>query len=345
LWTNSFPDLMLAVRLYCVGRDKDVISARMAASPAALLCDPEDDVTDLQGPEPPEGPAALDDPAVEDLEPQTYAVDSMGQFLRGIGRYPLLSHQEELALARRIERGDLRAKDRLVVHNLRLVVSIAKHYQTGTGLSLLDLVQEGAVGLIRAAEKFDWRLGYKFSTYATLWVRQAIGRALADKARVIRLPVAVEQRERKLSAAHRRLSAEMAREPSVEELAAASGLESAHLAARARPPRVTTSLDRPVGSDMDATLGSMLPAQGPEVGDELHIEFQRNQVLDAVACVAEPGQSVIRLRFGLNDVCEPKSYAAIGRELEIDPERVRRIEHRVLKQLALDGDLEALHAA
>jgi RNA polymerase primary sigma factor len=317
----------------------------MAASPAALLCDSQDAVTNLEGLEPQEDLAALDDPMLEELEPESFTVDSMGQFLRAIGRYPLLSHQEELALARRIERGDLWAKDRLVVHNLRLVVSIAKHYQTGTGLSLLDLVQEGAVGLIRAAEKFDWRLGYKFSTYATLWIRQAIGRALADKARVIRLPVAVEQRERKLSAARRRLSAEMAREPSAEELAVACGLESVHVAATARPPRVTTSLDRPIAGDTDATLGSMLPAQGPEVGEELHIEFHRNQVLDAVASVAEPGQSVIRLRFGLDDVCEPKSYAAIGRELELDPERVRRIEHRVLAQLALDRELEALHAA
>src|SRR5262249_23703761 len=110
-----------------------------------------------------------------------------------------------------------------------------------------------------------------------------------------------------------------------------------------RPPRVTTSLDRPIAGDTDTTLGSILPAHGPEVGDELHVEFQRNQVLDAVASVAEPGQSVIRLRFGLDNVCEPKSYAAIG--VELDPERVRRIEHRVLKQLALDRDLEALHAA
>jgi RNA polymerase primary sigma factor len=317
----------------------------MAASPAALLCDSEVDATDLGGVEAPNGLGALDDPALEDPEPDSYTVDSMGQFLRGISRYRLLSHREELALARRIEQGDLWAKDRLVVHNLRLVVSIAKHYQTGTGLSLLDLVQEGAVGLIRAAEKFDWRLGYKFSTYATLWIRQAIGRALADKARVIRLPVAIELRERKLSAAHRRLSAQMAREPSAEELAVASGLGSEHVGAEARPPRVTTSLDRPIAGDTDATLGSMLPAQGPEVGEELHIEFQRNQVLDAVASVAEPGQSVIRLRFGLDNVCEPKSYAAIGRELELDPERVRRIEHRVLAQLALDRDLEALHAA
>jgi RNA polymerase primary sigma factor len=334
----------------CVGRDKDVISARMAATPAALFCDSEADVTNLEGLEPSEdlgGPddGRLDDPVAEDPEPDSYTVDSMGQFLRAIGRYPLLSHQEELALSRRIERGDQWAKDRLVVHNLRLVVSIAKHYQTGTGLSLLDLVQEGAVGLIRAAEKFDWRLGYKFSTYATLWIRQAIGRALADKARVIRLPVAVELRERKLSAAHRHLSAEMAREPTVEELAAATGVESVHAAAKARPARVTTSLDRPIAGGTDATLGSLLAADGPDVGEELHIEFQRNQVLDAVAMVAEPGQSVIRLRFGLDDVCAPKSYAAIGRALELDPERVRRIERRVLAQLALDRELEALHAA
>jgi DNA-directed RNA polymerase sigma subunit (sigma70/sigma32) len=174
----------------CVGRDKDVISARTTAAPAALISDSEHDVTNFESLEPSEDLGALDDPAVQDPEPDYFTVDSMSQFLRAIGRYPLLSHHEELALARRIERGDLWAKDRLVVHNLRLVVSIAKHYQTGTGLSLLDLVQEGAVGLIRAAEKFDWRLGYKFSTYATLWIRQAIGRALADKARMIRLPVA-----------------------------------------------------------------------------------------------------------------------------------------------------------
>ena len=327
-----------------------MISARMAAAPAALLCDSEVDVTSLEGLEPSEELGApddgkLDDPVAEDLEPDSYTVDSMGHFLRAIGRYPLLSHQEELALSRRIECGDQWAKDRLVVHNLRLVVSIAKHYQTGTGLSLLDLVQEGAVGLIRAAEKFDWRLGYKFSTYATLWIRQSIGRALADKARVIRLPVAVEQRERKLSAAHRRLSAEMAREPTAEELAAATGVETVHVAAKARPPRVTTSLDRPIAGGADATLGSLLAADGPDVGDELHIEFQRDQVRNAVAMVAEPGQSVIRLRFGLDDVCEPKSYAAIGRALELDPERVRRIERRVLAQLALDRELEALHAA
>jgi RNA polymerase primary sigma factor len=325
-----------------VERDKDVISAPFAASTAALVCDTEAAPDDLESPD---VPWVFDDPAPADGDEAPFAVDSVGQFLRAIGRYRLLSHEEELALAKRVERGDLWAKERLVVHNLRLVVSIAKRYQATTSLSLLDLVQEGAVGLIRAAEKFDWRLGYRFSTYATLWIRQSIGRALADKARVIRLPVAVHQRESRLSAAQRRLSAELAREPTAEELAVAAGLEAADVGSLARPPRVTTSLDRPIASDGEATLGSVLPALGPEIGDELHYEFQRNRVRDAIATVAEPGQSVIRLRFGLDDLCEPKSYAAIGRELALDPERVRRIEHRVLAQLALDQELEALHTA
>jgi RNA polymerase primary sigma factor len=330
-----------------VGRDKDVISALTAASPAALLSDPADGdpPDDLGGLESPEELGALEDFAIDEDDGTLYTVDALGQFLQTVGRYRLLSHREELALARRIERGDLWAKERLVVHNLRLVVSVANRYQRGTSMSLLDLVQEGVVGLIRAAEKFDWRLGYKFSTYATLWIRQSIGRALADKARVIRLPVAVEQRERRLSAATRRLSGELGREPTPDELASAVGLESADVTSLVRPPRVTTSLDRPLSGDAEITLGSTLPAPGPEMGEELHIEFRRDQVLDAIALVAEPGQSVIRLRFGLDDQCEPKSYAAIGRELELDPERVRRIEHRVLEQLALDRELEALHAA
>jgi RNA polymerase primary sigma factor len=341
--------VFIAYVSYRVEGKPEVISAPTAAPVKAQFSDleielaaPEDIgevVPELQSPPDLEG--------MDDLEdtPTQYVVDAMGQFLGGVRRYPLLTPHEELRLAQRIERGDLMAKDRLIMHNLRLVVSIAKRYQASTSMSLLDLVQEGAVGLIRAAEKYDWRRGHRFSTYATLWIRQSIGRALADKARVIRLPVAVGQRERKLSAAHRRLSAELGREPTPHELAAATGLELSDVATFGRAPRVTTSLDKSVGSDAEMTLGSLLPADGPEIGDSLHLDFQRDRVLDAVATIDEPGQSVIRLRFGLDDEGETKSYAAIGRELELDPERVRRIEHRVLAQLALHRDIEALRAA
>jgi len=151
-------------------------------------------------------------------------------FLAEASRYPLLTGTEEIELAKRIERGDLRAKEKLISHNLRLVVSIAKRYQVSTHLTLLDLVQEGTLGLIRAAEKFDWRRGFKFSTYATLWIRQAIQRGLADKARVIRLPIHVEQRERKVAAAQRRLAGELGRDPSPEEIAKATGTGKAIVA-------------------------------------------------------------------------------------------------------------------
>jgi RNA polymerase primary sigma factor len=273
------------------------------------------------------------------------AVDAIGQFLDGVGRYRLLSGPEELELARRIEQGDLEAKDRLVMHNLRLVVSIAGRYRQSASMSLLDLVQEGAIGLIRAAEKFDWRRGYRFSTYATLWVRQAISRALADKARAIRLPVAVEQRERKMSAARHRLTAQLGREPTPEEIAAAGDLPVSEVVELSQSPRVITSLDRPVGEQDDITFGELLPADELDPGEAVHVELRRDQVLDAVATIAEPGQSVIRLRYGLDAGDEPRSYAEIGRVLRIDAERARRLEHRALEQLAKRRELVELHAA
>jgi RNA polymerase primary sigma factor len=289
---------------------------------------------------------APDDEDAEELrEHRAYTVDSISQFLGGVSRYRLLTGPEELAIARRIERGDLTAKEELITHNLRLVVSIAKRYQMSSSMTLLDLVQEGTLGLIRAAEKFDWRRGYKFSTYATLWIRQAIQRGLADKARVIRLPVAVEQRERKVAAAHHRLVGELGREPTPEEVAVATGLAPGDVIELAAAPRVVTSLDRTVGADEETTFGALLPADDRDIGEEVNLSFARDQVQGAVETIAEPQRSVIRLRYGLDWNSEPQSYAAIGRQLDLDPERVRRLEERALRQLSRRRDLEALRAA
>jgi RNA polymerase primary sigma factor len=269
----------------------------------------------------------------------------MGLFLSGVRRYRLLTGAEELKLARRIEQGDLDAKDKLINHNLRLVLSIAKRYQGASDMTLLDLVQEGTLGLIRAAEKFDWRRGFKFSTYATLWIRQAIQRGLADKARVIRLPVAVEQQERKIAAATTRLAGELGRDPTAAELSAATGLELRQVLALAEAPRVVTSLDRTVGEDDETTLGALIPADARDFGEEVHISLEREQVRLAVATIAEPERSIIRMRYGLDRDGEAHTYAAIGRKLQLDPGRVRQLEERALTRLAHVRELEAMHAA
>jgi len=283
--------------------------------------------------------------AYHDDELSHYTVDAMALFLSGVRRYRLLTGPEELELARQIEHGDLVAKEKLINHNLRLVLSIAKRYQGASDMTLLDLVQEGTLGLIRAAEKFDWRRGFKFSTYATLWIRQAIQRGLADKARVIRLPVAVEQQERKVAAAQARLAGELGRDPTPEEIAAATGLKPRQVRALAEAPRVVTSLDRSVGEDDETTLGSLIPAEARDFGEEVHISLEREQVRLAVATMAEPERSIIQLRYGLDGDPEPQSYAAIGRRLRLDPGRVRQLEERALTRLARVRELEALHAA
>jgi len=283
----------------------------------------------------------IDDPD----ERSDYTVDAMAQFLAGVSRYRLLTGAEELELAKRIEQGDLEAKEKLISHNLRLVISIAKRYQTSSNMTLLDLVQEGALGLIRATEKFDWRRGLKFSTYATLWIRQAIQRGLADRGRVIRLPAAVEQMERKIAAARHRLSEELGHDPAPEQLAAATGIELARVLDVMIAPRVVTSLDRPVGDDDETALGSMLATDMRDIDEDLEREFERELVRHAVAAIGEPGQSVIRRRFGLDRDAEPQTYAAIARELQLDTYRVRRLEERALKQLAARRELVALRAA
>jgi RNA polymerase primary sigma factor len=233
----------------------------------------------------------------------------------------------------------------MITHNLRLVLSIAKRYQGASDMTLLDLVQEGTLGLIRATEKFDWRRGFKFSTYATLWVRQAIQRGLADKARVIRLPVAVEQQERKVAAAHRRLAGALGREPTPEEIADATGLEPAQVVELANAPRVVTSLDRSIGDEDETTLGALIPSDAADIGEEVFISLERVEVRRAVATMSEPARSIIRMRYGLDEDGEGHSYAAIGRALQLGPDRVRQLEERALTQLSQRRELEALRAA
>ena len=273
-----------------------------------------------------------------------YAVDALDQFMAGAGRHPLLTAAEEIELARRIERGDLVAKERLIASNLRLVVSIARRYPE-TDLTLLDLIQEGTLGLIRAAEKFDWRKGFRFSTYATLWIRQAIGRALSNHSRTIRLPVQVITRQRQLATVHAKLAAEFGREPSIEELADAAGVPPSEVLAIGQASRVVTSIDRPVTGDDGATRLELTASAAPDVGEEVVVSLEREAVRAAVEGLADPDREVIKRRFGIDGDPAPQNYTAIGRDLGLTASRIRAIERRALTDLARLRELEGLSQA
>jgi RNA polymerase primary sigma factor len=279
--------------------------------------------------------------AIEELSSMTG--DTLQLFLRDIRRHPLLTAEQEVGLAKRIERGDLEAKERMVNSNLRLVVSVAKKYQ-GHELSLLDLIQEGILGLIRAAEKFDWRRGYKFSTYATFWIRQAIQRGLANQGRTIRLPVHIGQRERKIAKAERELSVELGRQPKDEELAERADISLRELRETREFSRTVTSLERPVGSEGDTELGELLPSDAPEPVEEVEIGLRQQAVHRALENLSEQEQQVIRLRYGINGD-EPTPLREAGRRLGLSPERVRRIEHKALERLACTREVAGLAEA
>jgi RNA polymerase primary sigma factor len=266
--------------------------------------------------------------------------DTLQLFLRDVRRYPLLSAEEEIELARHIERGNLEAKERMVNSNLRLVVSIAKKYQ-GHELALLDLIQEGILGLIRAAEKFDWRKGYKFSTYATFWIRQAIQRGLANQGRTIRIPVHIGQRERKIARAERELAAKHGRPPSDEEVAAAAEISLEDLLETREVMRTITSLDRPIGEEGDAALGDMLASDEIEPHEEVEIGLRDKTVRAALDQLPEQEREVIELRFGVSGG-DPTPLREAGRRLGLSPERVRRIEHKALERLAEFREVAAL---
>jgi RNA polymerase primary sigma factor len=266
--------------------------------------------------------------------------DALQLFLNEIRRYPLLRADEEIELAKRIEQGDLAAKERMINSNLRLVVSIAKKYQ-GQELSLLDLIQEGIFGLIRAAEKFDWRKGYKFSTYATFWIRQAIQRGLANKARTIRIPVHIGQRERKIVRTERELQARLGREPSDAEIATAAELPLTQVEEVREAARTVTSLDRPVGEEGDTRLGDLLEGDTPSPDQEVELSLGEELLRQTIDELPDNEQRVIRLRYGI-DGEDPKPLRETGRRLGLSAERVRQLESKALKRLALRRELEAL---
>src|ERR687889_536259 len=240
----------------------------------------EEDVDSLESYLETLGIEITDDCGREGVEPTAFrngelaaaTTDALQLFLNEIRRYPLLTAQEEVQISKRIEQGDLEAKERMINSNLRLVVSIAKKYQ-GQELSLLDLIQEGIFGLIRASEKFDWRKGYKFSTYATFWIRQAIQRGLANKARTIRIPVHIGQRERKIVRAERELSAKLGREPTDDEIAREAELPLDQVEEVREAARTVTSLDRPVGEEGDTALGDLLEGGSPPPDQEVEVSL------------------------------------------------------------------------
>jgi RNA polymerase primary sigma factor len=269
--------------------------------------------------------------------------DALQLFLNEIRRYPLLSAAEEVELAKRVERGDQEAKERMINSNLRLVVSIAKKYQ-GQDLSLLDLIQEGIFGLIRAVEKFDWRRGFKFSTYATFWIRQAIQRGVANKSRTIRIPVHIGQRERKIARTERELAAKLGHEPTDEEVAKAAELQPAEVAEVREFGRAITSLDRPVGEEGEASLGDLMASDQPGPEEEVAVSLNEQTLRRAVAELPEREREVVKLRYGVNGD-DPTPLREAGRRLGLSPERVRQIEKEALEHLAMRREVEALREA
>jgi RNA polymerase primary sigma factor len=263
--------------------------------------------------------------------------DALTMFMNQAGRYDLLTAAEEVELAKRVERGDTQAKEQMINANLRLVISIAKRYE-GHELPLLDLIQEGVIGLNRAVEKFDWRRGFKFSTYATWWIRQACQRAISGQSRTIRIPTHVEERRQKLRRARQRLEA-AGKEPTREELVAATGLARKHVDEALDAVEAAISLDQPVGDDQDGTLAELFAdtnAVNPE--EEADDALREAAVRRALRRLSDDERRVLEMRFGIDG--ESHSLEAIARELGVTRERVRRLESEALEQL--EGELAPL---
>ena len=266
-----------------------------------------------------------------DLEPEG-TTDGLQLFLKGIGKVRLLTAQEEVELAKRIERGSFEAKQKMVESNLRLVVSIAKNYRN-QGLPFLDLIQEGTLGLVRATEKFDYRRGFKFSTYATWWIRQAIARALADKARTIRIPVHIVEKLNRIGRAERKLVTGLGREPTADEIAEVTGIEPEEVEAIRRSARAPISLEKPVGDEDQSEFGELIADEQAESPYERAVVALTNEALgEALENLSYRERRVLELRYGLGDQ-HPRTLDEVGRTFNVTRERIRQIENQSLKKL------------
>jgi len=278
-----------------------------------------------------------------DLRPDM-TTDSLQLFLKDIGKVRLLTAQEEVELAKRIERGDLDAKQKMVESNLRLVVSIAKNYRN-QGLPFLDLIQEGTLGLVRAAEKFDYRKGFKFSTYATWWIRQAIARALADKARTIRIPVHVVEKLNKIGRAERKLVTELGREPTADEIAAVTGIDPEEVGAIKRSAQAPISLEKPVGDEEESEFGQFIADERAESPYDRAVDNLTKEALrEALENLSYRERRVLELRYGLGGE-HPRTLDDVGRTFNVTRERIRQIENNTLKKLESVPEAQALRDA
>ena len=272
------------------------------------------------------------------------SLDSLRLYLREIGKVPLLTADQEVYLAKRIERGDMGAKTQMTEANLRLVVSIAKGY-LGRGLSFLDLIQEGSLGLIRAVEKFDYRKGYKFSTYATWWIRQAVTRAIADKARTIRIPVHMVEKLNKVVHIERQLVQRLGREPSPEEIAEELEITTAEVREILRMSQLPISLEKPIGEEEDSSLGDFVEDEAAESPyDTAQLMLRREDVVNALNALPRREREVIELRYGLLGG-EPRTLEEVGRAFGVTRERIRQIENNTLKKLEHLPEAQALRDA
>jgi len=269
------------------------------------------------------------------------AEDSVRMYLREIGRIPLITAQEEIKLAKRIEAGDEIAKKKLAEANLRLVVSIAKKY-IGRGLTLLDLIQEGNTGLLRAVEKFDWRKGYKFSTYATWWIRQAITRAIADQARTIRIPVHMVETINKLTRVQRQLVQDLGREPMPEEIAAEMGIDVSKVEHILKISQETVSLEAPVGEEEDSQLADFIEDKDALSPEETAIyELMKGHVKESMQYLSPREQKILKMRFGL-ETGRTHTLEEVGQEFGVTRERIRQIEAKALQKLKKHKEAQKL---